>query len=144
MRAYRGYGQINQFWGRGWNKYHSIQTSFNRRFTNGLSFGLNWTLGLSNTTNAGARLEHAPDGTLRYRADQEEADRVLGRGQLQRHTIKGHLRVGSAGPRAKARARPGTCSRRWLERLAAVGDLHGAVRRSLQHRVQLSGRASET
>jgi hypothetical protein len=89
MRAFRGYGQINQFWGRGWNKYHSIQTSYNRRFTDGLSFGVNWTLGLSNTTNAGARLEHGADGQLQYRADQEEADRILGRGQLQRHTIKG-------------------------------------------------------
>jgi Carboxypeptidase regulatory-like domain len=89
MRSYSGYGQINQFWGRGWNKYHAIQTSFNRRFSDGLSFGLNWTLGLSNDTNAGARLEHSPDGSLRYRADQEEADRLLGRGQLQRHTLKG-------------------------------------------------------
>jgi carboxypeptidase family protein len=89
LRPYRGYGQINQYWGRGWNKYHSIQTSFNRRFSDGLAFGLNWTLGLSNTTNAGARLEHGADGTLRYRADQAEADRLLGRGQLQRHTIKG-------------------------------------------------------
>ena len=89
MRAFRGYGQINQFWGRGWNKYHSIQTSYNRRFTDGLSFGVNWTLGLSNTTNAGARLQHGADGQLEYRADQEEADRILGRGQLQRHTIKG-------------------------------------------------------
>jgi hypothetical protein len=88
MRAFRGYGQINQFWGRGWNKYHSIQTSFNRRFSDGISFGVNWTLGLSNQTNAGARLEHAADGTLQYRADQEKADEILGRGQLQRHTIK--------------------------------------------------------
>jgi hypothetical protein len=91
MRPYRGYNSINQFWSRGWNKYHSIQTSFNRRFTNGLSFNLNWTLGLKNDTNAGARLEHAADGTLRYRADQAEADRLLGRGQLQRHTIKGNF-----------------------------------------------------
>ncbi len=89
MRAFRGYGQINQFWGRGWNKYHSIQTSYNRRFTDGLSFGVNWTLGLTNTTNAGARLQHGADGQLEYRADQEEADDILGRGQLQRHTIKG-------------------------------------------------------
>ncbi len=89
MRAFRGYGQINQFWGRGWNRYHSIQTSYNRRFTDGLSFGVNWTLGLSNTTNSGARLQHGADGQLEDRADQEEADRILGRGQLQRHTIKG-------------------------------------------------------
>jgi hypothetical protein len=91
MRGYRGYGQINQFWGRGWNKYHSLQTTFNRRFSNGVSFGLNWTLGLVNTTNSGARLEHGTDGSLQYRSDQDEADEILGRGQLQRHTFKGNF-----------------------------------------------------
>jgi len=91
MRAFRGYGQINQFWGRGWNKYHSIQSTFNRRFSNGVSFGLNWTLGLVNTTNSGARLEHGADGSLQYRSDQDEADELLGRGQLQRHTFKGNF-----------------------------------------------------
>jgi hypothetical protein len=66
-----------------------VQTSFNRRFTGGVSFGLNHTLGLSNRGNAGARLEHGGDGNFRYRADQAEADELLGQLQLQRHTIKG-------------------------------------------------------
>ena len=46
------------------NTYHSIQTSVNRRFRNGFSLGLNYTLGLSNTGTAGnpVRLEHHPDG----------------------------------------------------------------------------------
>ena len=91
MRALSRLRQINQFWGRGWNKYHSIQSTFNRRFSNGVSFGLNWTLGLVNTTNSGARLEHGTDGSLQYRADQDEADELLGRGQLQRHTFKGNF-----------------------------------------------------
>ena len=56
-----------------------------------MSFGLNWTLGLVNTTNSGARLEHGTDGSLQYRSDQDEADEILGRGQLQRHTFKGNF-----------------------------------------------------
>jgi hypothetical protein len=89
LRYFQGYGNINYQWGRGWTTYHSVQTSFNRRFTGGVSFGLNHTLGLSNRGNAGARLEHGGDGNFRYRADQAEADELLGQLQLQRHTIKG-------------------------------------------------------
>ena len=71
LRSFKGYGQINQFTQRGENLYHSIQSSINRRFRNGLSFGLNYTLGLSFTGNSGARLEHDANGNLRYRADQD-------------------------------------------------------------------------
>ena len=53
LRPYRGLGQINQNWGIGTNTYHSIQSSFNRRFRDGVSFGLNYTLGLANTGTAG-------------------------------------------------------------------------------------------
>ena len=112
MRGYRGYGQINQFWGRGWNKYHSIQTTFNRRFSNGVSFGLNWTLGLVNNTNSGARLEHGTDGSLHYRADQDEADELLGRGQLQRHTFKGNFVWDLPDIERPRAAPPRRCSRR--------------------------------
>ena len=91
MRAFKGYGSITQFTQRGSNEYHSIQSSFNRRFHNGLSFGLNYTLGLSFTGNAGARLEHDANGNLRYRADQAEADDILGQQNLARHTFKGNF-----------------------------------------------------
>ena len=47
MRPYRGFGAINMTLGRFWNSFHSIQTSYNRRFRNGLQFGLNYTLTLS-------------------------------------------------------------------------------------------------
>ena len=131
MRAFRGYGQINQFWGRGWNKYHSIQTSFNRRFTDGLSFGVNWTLGLIEHDQLGRPAANtARTASCEYRADQEEADELLGRGQLQRHTIKGNVRVGSARPRPRHR-RGQAGARRGGQRLAAVGHLHRAVRRPL-------------
>ena len=49
-----------------WDTYHSIQMSFNRRFRNGLAFGMNYTLGLSFKGNTGLqqRLQHAADGTI--------------------------------------------------------------------------------
>ena len=65
MRLYRGYGQIGFNVPRYWDRYHSIQTSANRRFRNNFSAGLNWTIGLSTTSNRGlqTRLQHAADGT---------------------------------------------------------------------------------
>jgi hypothetical protein len=91
MRSFKGYGQITQFTQRGENLYHSIQSSINRRFRNGLSFGLNYTLGLSFKGNSNARLEHDANGNLQYRADQEQADDLLGQLNLQRHTFKGNF-----------------------------------------------------
>jgi len=93
MRPYRGLGQINQNWGIGTNTYHSIQTSFNRRFRDGVSFGMNYTLGLANTGTAGnpVRLQHNTDGSYVIRDDQAEADEVLKDQGLQRHTIKGNV-----------------------------------------------------
>ena len=72
LRPYRGLGNINQNTTEFWDTYHSIQTSFNRRFRNGFSFGANYTLGLSLKGNTGLqqRLQHAPDGTISLRADQ--------------------------------------------------------------------------
>jgi hypothetical protein len=96
MRPFQGYGNINMQWGRGWNTYHSVQWSFNRRFVNGISFGLNHTIGLSNKGNAnsGARLQYAPAGdTINYsfRPDQATADDLLEDLALQRHTLKGNF-----------------------------------------------------
>jgi hypothetical protein len=93
LRPYRGFGAIQQNWGIGYNTYHSIQTSFNRRFRNGVSFGLNYTLGLSNTGTAGnpVRLDHHPDGTYSIRGDQAAQDQLLKDQGLQRHTIKGNM-----------------------------------------------------
>jgi hypothetical protein len=91
MRAIRGYGNINQQWGRGWRTYHSIQWSFNRRFQNGLSFGFNDTVSLSDRQQAGARLQHNPDGSYSLRADQDEADRLLGNNNPVPHTMRAHF-----------------------------------------------------
>ena len=75
----------------GWRTYHSIQFSFNRRFQNGLSFGFNDTIGLSDRQNAGARLEHAADGSYAFRADQAEADELLGDNAPQTHLLRANF-----------------------------------------------------
>lgn len=91
LRPYRGLGAINIQWPRNYDQYHSVQASFNRRFRNGLQFGLNYTLGLSYTGNVitPLRLQHAPDGSFSFRADQAEQDELLKQMPLRRHTLKG-------------------------------------------------------
>ena len=89
MRPFRGYGNISMQWGRGWREYHSFQASFNRRFTRGISFGLNHTLVLSDLANSAARLEYAGNGEFRYRDDQGLADKLLGKQNTPIHTLKG-------------------------------------------------------
>jgi hypothetical protein len=99
LRAFRGFSNINEQQTRFWDTYHSIQTSLNRRFQNGLAFGTNYTLGLSLKGNTGLgtagqlvggqlRLQHAPDGTISIRADQAEYEKLNENLPLQRHVIK--------------------------------------------------------
>ena len=82
-------------WPRFWNDFHSIQTSFNRRFYRGLQFGINHTLTLrqkgTNTLNAnsGLRLVHNADGSFTDAPDWKEAEKVLADNGLRRHVIKG-------------------------------------------------------
>ncbi len=91
LRAYRGYGNITQQWSRGWRTYHSLQLSFSRRFSNGLSFGFNDTISLSDRQSTGARLQHAADGSFSIRADQAQADELLGNALSARHLLKGNF-----------------------------------------------------
>src|SRR4030095_16308365 len=78
MRAYRGYSGLSQQLGRGFRTYHSLQLSFQRRFSNGFSFGFNDTIGIYDRQNTNARIQHNADGSWTYRADQAEADKLLG------------------------------------------------------------------
>jgi hypothetical protein len=90
MRPFRGYSSITQNVSRGWVTYHSLQLSFTRRFRNGVSYGFNDTIGLSATGSTAARLQHNSDGSVSYRSDQADADKLL---QLDpiRHTIKANF-----------------------------------------------------
>ena len=90
MRGFRGYSSITQNSDRGWVTYHSLQISFQRRFSRGVAFGFNDTIGLSATGSTPARLQHNPDGSLSTRADQAEAD-ALFQTDPTRHTLKANF-----------------------------------------------------
>ena len=56
MRPYQGYGGITRRTNFGNNTFHSLQTSWNRRFRNGLQFTLNYTLTRDFGLNGGGEL----------------------------------------------------------------------------------------
>jgi hypothetical protein len=91
MRAIKGYGAITQQWDRGWRTYHSIQLSFQRRFRDGLAFGFNDTISLSDRQQAGVRLQHNADGSYVIRADQSQADDLLGNNNPVPHTMRANF-----------------------------------------------------
>ena len=91
MRAFRGFSSITQAQPRGYLDSHSLQMSFNRRFRNGLSFGFNDAWLISQKGSTTARLQHNPDGTFSERADQAQADELLGNFIPVRHTFKGNF-----------------------------------------------------
>ena len=87
-RFYRGYGTISQQQTIGWRTYHSIQIALNRRFRNGLSFGFNDTIGLSDKQQPALRLQHNADGTITTRSDQPQANDLLGNNYPQAHIMR--------------------------------------------------------
>jgi hypothetical protein len=90
LKPFLGLGNITQNTTDFWDEYHSIQTSLNRRFRNGFSFGVNYTYGISFKGNTGLtkRLEHAPDGTISIRADQAQYEKLLETLDRRPHTLK--------------------------------------------------------
>jgi hypothetical protein len=91
MRTFQGYSSITQTSGWLHRTYHSLQFSLQRRFTNGLAFGFTDTIGLYDHQNTTPRLQHAADGTYSVRADQADADKLLGDNNPQAHIIKGNF-----------------------------------------------------
>jgi hypothetical protein len=106
VRHFTGYGAINQQQPIGWRTYHSVQLSVNRRFRDGLLFGFNDTISLSDKQNSPLRLQHNADGTITTRADQAKADELLGDNHPPRHLLRAQFvwQVPSmtSGPRALA------------------------------------------
>ena len=102
LRPFPGYGAINLQWGRFWNQFDSIQTAFNRRFRDGLGFGLNYTLTLRQTgTNDlnsadSVRLVHNADGTFSDDPTWAQAEKNLREQRPAAPRDQGELRVGSA------------------------------------------------
>jgi hypothetical protein len=93
MRPLRGYGNIDQQWQSFHRTYHSVQSSFNRRFRNGFSGGFNYTLSLSDegTTGVPLRLQHNADGSFFIRDDQARFNELMKDQGLQRHLIKANF-----------------------------------------------------
>ena len=91
LRAFRGFSSITQAQPRGWLTSHALQISFNRRFRNGVSFGFNDAWLLSQTGSTAARIQHNPDGTFSERADQAQADELLGNFIPVKHNFKGNF-----------------------------------------------------
>ncbi len=97
LRPFRGYGAINMQWPRFWNDFHSIQTSFNRRYSRGVALGFNYTLTLrqkgTNNLNAtsGLSLVHNADGTFSESADWDQAEELLADNGLRRHVLKANF-----------------------------------------------------
>ena len=92
LRSYLGYGAINRQMPTGWNTFHSIQSSVIRRFRNGLSFGVNYIYTITNTQNAPPRLQHDPvTREFSIRADQAEADELLGDAGRRPHLFKANF-----------------------------------------------------
>jgi hypothetical protein len=65
--------------------------SVNRRFRDGVSFGLNDTWVLYDHQVAAARLQHNADGSFAFRADQDQANELFGTFVPTKHIIKGNF-----------------------------------------------------
>jgi hypothetical protein len=66
LRPIQGYGAIYIYEQAGWSTFHSMQTSFQRRYAKQLTAVFNWTWVLSNTGTTGLTqpyLQHNADGT---------------------------------------------------------------------------------
>jgi hypothetical protein len=86
-RYFRGYGTISQQQSVLWRTYHSLQVSLNRRFIKGLAVGFADTIGLYDRQQAALRIQHNPDGSITTRADQEQANELLGNNNPQTHIM---------------------------------------------------------
>jgi hypothetical protein len=89
VRGYLGYGTIDwRQYSEGWRTFHSMELSVNRRFMNGLQFGFSDTWVLSDIGSVPPRYDHGPDGQVVLRADQDEAQELLGNQNSPTHSFK--------------------------------------------------------
>jgi hypothetical protein len=90
-RYYRGYGTINMQQATQWRTYHSLQVSIQRRLINGLALGFADTINLYDRQLAPLRLQHNSDGTVTTRADQDQANELLGNNNPQTHIMRANF-----------------------------------------------------
>ncbi|MEO8071084.1 MAG: hypothetical protein ABI652_06755, partial [Acidobacteriota bacterium] len=85
-RPFNGFGQVSYIWAVGHNTFHSMQTSLNRRFSNGLQFTVNYTLSKNKELGGTQRVDSA-NGTFALRSDNEQANYQLS-GNDRRHVLR--------------------------------------------------------
>ena len=130
VRGYRGFGNITYRKYDGWRTFHSMELALNRRFMNGFQFGISDTLVLSDVLGVDPRYDHGADGQVVLRADQEQAQDLLGNQNTPRHNLKvtAVWQLPQIPSDRQRRDEGGSPDR---ERLAAVGDLVRHVRQRL-------------
>ena len=90
-RPYRGFGAINRNMTVGYNNFHSLQTSWNRRFRDGFQFTLNYTLSRNKGTagNNPVRIAHDANNTIVLRDDQDFNYQITGNDRT--HVVKANF-----------------------------------------------------
>ena len=88
VRGYRGFGNITYRQYDGWRTFHSMELAVNRRFINGVQFGFSDTIVISDVLGVDPRFDHGPDGQVVLRADQEQAQDLLGNQHTPRHNMR--------------------------------------------------------
>ncbi len=90
LRPYRGLGSITSSWPYAWNRYDTIQTSFNKQYSHGLTIGGNYTIGLRNVGNmlSPPHFDHGSDGSFQWSTVQPQLDSILHDSGVRRHTLK--------------------------------------------------------
>jgi hypothetical protein len=64
MRPFQGYSSITRRYALGYNNFHSLQTSWNRRFSHGLQFTVNYTLSRNMQLNGGGYTTRDSSGNI--------------------------------------------------------------------------------
>ena len=90
LRPYVGFSTIGQNTTNFYDTYHSIQVTVNRRFGRGFSFGAAYTYGISLKGNTGLnqRYQHAADGTLSLRSDEQAYENLMSTLDRRPHFLK--------------------------------------------------------
>jgi hypothetical protein len=93
LRPYLGFNTISENMTAFYDTYHSIQTSLNRRFSGGLSFGVTYTYGISLKGNTGLsqRYQHAADGTITLRSDEQQYEDLMSTLDRRPHFLKANV-----------------------------------------------------
>ena len=139
VRAFPGYGTIAQQGGfPGWRRYHGIELGVTRRMRNGWSFGFIDSISLYDREQSPFRVQHNADGSVTARADQAEADRLLGNLAPRPHIMRANFNWQVPGLTFD-----GPVSRYAVdgaERLESLGDLARRERQRLLRELHLSER----